>query len=111
MFFALALFFIYRKQIHKTAWFLYVALWSIPLSYIAGQMGWLVAELGRQPWTIQDVLPLEVATSHVEAGNIIATFVIFALMFTALLVAEVAIMVKAIKKGPKDIEKSAEFAN
>ncbi len=111
LFFAVAWFFIYKKKIQNQKWLLYAALWSIPLAYLAGQFGWVVAEIGRQPWTIQDVLPLETATSHVAAGNIIATFVLFSLLFTALLIAEVAIMVKAIKAGPDVVDTNAKTAN
>jgi cytochrome d ubiquinol oxidase subunit I len=91
-----------KKKIESTRWLQYVALWSIPLAYIAGQLGWVVAEVGRQPWTIQDVLPLQAAVSSLSAGNVIITFTLFALLFTALLIAEITIMVKQIKKGPED---------
>ena len=60
----------------------------------------MVAEVGRQSWTIQDVLPVRAATSAVSSGNVMTTFILFAVLFTALLIAEVTIMVKEIKKGP-----------
>ena len=97
------LFFQYKKDLRSTKWLLYIALWSIPLSYIAGQLGWLVAEVGRQPWTIQDILPVEVAASALSPGHVITTFVMFAVIFTVLLIAEVTIMVKQIKKGPEEV--------
>ena len=78
----------------------YIGLWSIPLAYLAGQFGWVVAEVGRQPWTIQDVLPVQAAVSGVAAGNVITTFILFAVLFTVLLIAEVTIMLKQIRKGP-----------
>lgn len=98
--FVILLFFLHKKELGNTKWLLYVALWSIPLPIIAGQAGWIVAEVGRQPWTIQDVLPVQIATSAVSAGNIITTFAIFTILFTGMLIAEVTIMVKQIKKGP-----------
>lgn len=98
--FSVVCFFLYKKKIENARWLLYVGLWSIPLSYLAGQLGWVVAEVGRQPWTIQDILPVNAATSAVSAGNVMTTFVLFALLFTALLIAEVTIMMKQIKKGP-----------
>ena len=100
LFFAILLFFLYKKELLNTKWLLYVALWSIPLPIIAGQMGWIVAEVGRQPWTIQDILPVQIAASAVSAGNIITTCAIFTILFTGMLIAEVTIMVKQIKKGP-----------
>jgi cytochrome d ubiquinol oxidase subunit I len=82
-------------------WLQYITLWSIPLAYLAGQLGWIVAEVGRQPWTIQDVLPVQAAVSGLSTGNVVTTFVLFATLFTLLLIAEVTIMVKQIKKGPE----------
>lgn len=100
LFFIIVLYFYRRKSMEKNRWLLYIALWSIPLAYIASQLGWMVAEVGRQPWTIQDVLPVRAATSAVSSGNVMTTFILFAVLFTALLIAEVTIMVKEIKKGP-----------
>jgi cytochrome d ubiquinol oxidase subunit I len=88
-----------------------VALWSIPLTYISGLCGWIVSEMGRQPWTIQDILPVNVAVSGVSAGHIITTFVIFAVIFTALLTAMITIMVKQIKKGPEPLNFDVELKN
>lgn len=101
LFFMILLFLLYKKDLKDAKWFQYIALWSIPLPFIAGQAGWIVAEIGRQPWTIQDILPVQVATSAVSPGNIIATFVIFTVLFTGMLLAEVTIMVKQFKKGPE----------
>lgn len=99
--FAVVWYFHHKKKMETSKWLQYVALWSMPLAYLAGQLGWAVAEYGRQPWTIQDVLPVHVAVSSVSAGNVITTFTIFAVLFTALLIAEVTILVKQIKKGPE----------
>jgi len=79
-----------------------LALISIPLSFIASEAGWLVAEMGRQPWTIQDLLPTVAAVSHIKASSVQITFMLFALLFTVLLITEVSIMIKQIKSGPKD---------
>lgn len=103
LFFIVIWYFLHKQKMETARWLQYVALWSIPLAYIASQMGWLVAEVGRQPWTIQDVLPVDVAVSGISAGNVIATFILFTVLFTGLLVAEVAIMVKQIRKGPETV--------
>ena len=79
---------------------LYLGLLGILLAYLASQLGWVVAEVGRQPWTIQDVLPVQAAVSGVSTGNVITTFMLFAVLFTVLLIAEVKIMTTQIKKGP-----------
>ncbi len=99
--FALSLYFLFRDTLVRNRWFLWVALFSIPLPYIAGELGWVVAEMGRQPWIIQDLMPVSAAVSNIKAGSVIVTFILFAVLFTALLVAEISIMVRQIKKGPK----------
>ncbi len=81
---------------------LYLFLWAIPLAYIASQAGWVVAEVGRQPWTIQGLLPTVAAVSRVEASSVEITFWLFAVLFTVLLIADVTILSKQIKKGPSD---------
>ena len=75
---------------------------SIPLVYIASQAGWVVAEVGRQPWTIQDALPVQAAVSNIAAGAVKTTFTLFLVLFTLMLIAELSIMIHAIKKGPKN---------
>jgi cytochrome d ubiquinol oxidase subunit I len=72
------------------------------LVYIASQAGWIVAELGRQPWVIQDLMPVMAAVSRLDSTSVQVTFWLFALVFTALLTAEIMIMVRQIKLGPKD---------
>lgn len=79
-----------------------IALVSIPLVWICHQCGWAVAEVGRQPWTIQDILPVGAAISSVSEAQVLTTFIIFAVLFTVLLIAELSIMVKQIKKGPAE---------
>ena len=100
--FALVLFLDYKKRLSNISWLQKVLVASIPLGYIASQTGWIVAEVGRQPWTIQDLLPVGAAISRLEAGSVQTTFFIFLVMFTVLLVAELRIMLKAIKQGPED---------
>ena len=75
-----------------------------PLGYIAGQAGWVVAEVGRQPWAIQDMLPVGAAISKLQTSSVQITFFIFLILFTIMLIAEINIMVKAIKKGPEAIK-------
>jgi cytochrome d ubiquinol oxidase subunit I len=78
-----------------------VGLFSFLLAMIATQAGWIVAEVGRQPWIIQDMMPVHIAASNITAGNVQTTFFMFAITFTLLLLAEISIMVKQIKKGPE----------
>jgi len=99
--FALALFFTFTGTIERKKWFLRISVFSIPLPYIAGQAGWIVSEAGRQPWVIQDLMTTSAAVSQIDAGAVQITFWLFAIIFTALAIAEVSIMVKQIKIGPK----------
>lgn len=74
---------------------------TIPLAWVASQAGWIVAEVGRQPWSIQGLLPNVAAVSRLETGAVQTTFFIFLVLFTLLLVAELGIMGKAIASGPE----------
>ncbi len=90
----------WKGRIEKMTWLQWVALLSIPLVYFAGQAGWIVAEVGRQPWAIQDLLPVKAAVSSLSTGTVKTTFFIFVAIFALFLAIEVRILVKAIKKGP-----------
>ena len=70
---------------------------------IASQAGWVVAEVGRQPWAIQDYLPVNAATTNINAGSVKVTFFMFLTVFTVLLIAEIKIMLKQIKIGPEGV--------
>lgn len=102
LFFALLWYFNYKNKLAGKKWFLIIGIISIPLAYIGSQCGWITAELGRQPWAIQDVLPLQAAISALSVDSVKITFFIFLILFTALLIAEIRIMLNQIKKGPKE---------
>jgi len=102
--FTLALWFYRRQSLERNKWFLWLALLSIPLAYLASELGWVVTEMGRQPWIIQNLMPVNVAVSNISTGAVQTTFWLFAVLFTALLIAEVSIMVRQIKTGPKQKE-------
>jgi len=101
--------FVYRKDISKASWLLYAGIAMLPLAYIASESGWLVAEFGRQPWTIQDMLPTWAAISDISAGSVMLTFFIFLALFTTMLAVEISIMCKEIKKGPDVREADASL--
>ena len=83
------------------AWHYWTAIALVPLAYIASESGWLVAEFGRQPWTIQDMLPTWVAVSDINGASVALTFFLFLFLFTLMLCVEINIMLKQIKKGPQ----------
>lgn len=102
-FFMSVLFLAWRHRLSDMRWMHWIALFSIPLAYIASQAGWIVAEVGRQPWAIQDLLPVNAAVSNLEVGTVQTTFFIFLFLFTILLIAEIGIMLKAIRKGVDEV--------
>ena len=97
----LATLFAWKDKLEGKKWFFIFALICIPLVYICGQCGWIVAEVGRQPWTIQGLLPVNVAISSLSAGAVKTTFFLFLAIFALFLVIEIRIMLGAIKKGPQ----------
>ena len=98
LFFAVVLFMVYKKDITKLpAWHYWLAILLIPLGYIGSECGWLVAEFGRQPWTIQDMLPTWAAVSDLQSSSVIITFFLFLVLFTTMLAVEINILLKQIK--------------
>ena len=91
-----------RRKLDAHRWLLKVAVWSIPLPWIAAELGWVVAEVGRQPWVIEGVLPTAVAVSNLGASTVLLTIAGFVAIYTVLLVIEMKLMLKAIRKGPDD---------
>jgi cytochrome bd ubiquinol oxidase subunit I len=110
LFFIVVLLLAYRKDLARMRWLQYVGLWSIPLAYIAGQAGWAVAECGRQPWTINELLTTSASISKLEVGSVRTTFFIFLCFFTVMLIAGIGIMVHSIGKGPRLDEPTPEPA-
>ncbi len=101
LFFVVVLYLALKNQLRRK-WLLFSSIIMVPLVYICSQAGWIVAEVGRQPWAIQDIMPTVAAVSRIDASAVQITFAIFAVLFTLLLIAELSIMFKQIKLGPKD---------
>ncbi|MDO4512129.1 MAG: cytochrome ubiquinol oxidase subunit I, partial [Bacteroidales bacterium] len=97
-----------RQLLEKARWarlWHWLAIITIPLTYICSACGWIVAEVGRQPWTIQDLMPNKVAISDLSASYVQVTFWVFAVIFTALLIADVSIIMKQIaQKSKQDLD-------
>lgn len=88
----------YKNIFDRMRWLQWIALVSVPFMWICSEAGWIVAEVGRQPWTVQDLLPTRAAISAISSGTVITTFWMFAAIFTILLVAEVSIMMRYISR-------------
>ena len=108
LFFAVVLFLFYRTDFLKHKYLHIAAIVLVPLAYIASESGWLVAEFGRQPWTIQDMLPVSASVSNVTSGSVALTFFLFLVLFTTMLAVEISILLKQIKKGPEKEEPTVE---
>lgn len=108
LFFLLAIFATkWKTKWLEKPWLHWVGIISIPLVWICSQAGWVVAEVGRQPWVIQDLMPTNAAISEISSSSVQITFWMFAVLFTALLIAELSIMFKYIGRSSRSsIEQS-----
>jgi len=98
--FATAFYLATRHRLQTNRWFLKIAALSLPLPWIAAELGWVVAEYGRQPWAIDGILPTFLGVSTVHAGNVVASLLGFVLFYSALAAVEVFLMVRTIRSGP-----------
>ena len=85
---------------HETRWFLRLAVLAIPLPWFAAEFGWVLAEMGRQPWAVEGVLPTFLGASSLTVPQLWATIIGFTVFYGALAVVEVGLLLHAIKKGP-----------
>jgi cytochrome d ubiquinol oxidase subunit I len=96
------LYYIMKNKLEEKRWLLGFGTITYVLGLIASQAGWVVAEVGRQPWSIQDLLPVTIARTNLTSGTVQTTFFMFLVLFTLLLIAEISIMVKQINIGPEE---------
>ena len=89
-----------RHRFLANPWFLRVAFFSLPLPWIAAELGWIVAEYGRQPWAIDGVLPTFLGASPVPASHVVLSLAGFVLFYSALAVVDAYLLVRTIRRGP-----------
>jgi cytochrome bd ubiquinol oxidase subunit I len=82
--------------------FLKICLWALPLPWLAAELGWFVAEFGRQPWSIDGVLPTFLGVSSVSVGQVLFTLTGFVLFYSSLAVVDVVLMRKYVRMGPAE---------
>lgn len=99
-FFLCAFVFAWRRSFDKHRHFLMLALFSLPLPWIAAELGWFVAEYGRQPWAIEGVLPTFLGVSSTTAGNVWFSLIGFLVLYSTLLVVDLYLLAKYIRLGP-----------
>jgi len=98
--FILSFWFSVNGTFMKKKWLLKWALWFIPAPWIAAQSGWIVAEYGRQPWTVFGMLPTHLSTSALTAASLWGSLAGFLAFYTFLLVVEMYLMFKYARMGP-----------
>jgi len=101
--FSASFWFLAKKQLAPQRWLLRLAVISIPLPWIAAELGWIVAEYGRQPWTIAGILPTHLSASSLQPGSLYFSLAGFILFYTFLLVVEMILMVKYARLGPSSL--------
>ena len=89
-----------NNVIHEKKGFLRFAVWMLPAPWVATSLGWIVAEYGRQPWTVTGILPTHLSASSVSAGEVWASLAGFVLFYTGLMIVEMYLMIKYARLGP-----------
>ena len=101
--FLLGLIFSMKNTLVEKRWFLRLAFLALPLPWIANEMGWFVAEFGRQPWTIYNVLPTHLSVSSLSAAEVASSLIGFTVLYGILLVVEMWLMIRFGSKGPSTL--------
>ncbi|HAT1992895.1 TPA: cytochrome bd-I ubiquinol oxidase subunit CydA [Legionella pneumophila] len=89
-----------RHRLEKTTWYHRLAFYSLPLPWVAAELGWIVAEYGRQPWVVEGILPTFMGASSLTSGQVMTSIAGFVLFYTVLAIVEIYLMVKYIRLGP-----------
>lgn len=101
--FGLSLWYAYKRVIDKKHWLLKLAVISVPLPWLACEAGWFVAEYGRQPWTIWEILPTHLSVSSLSVGSVWGSLASLVILYTGLLIVEAWLMIRFAKLGPSSL--------
>ncbi|PID43474.1 MAG: cytochrome d terminal oxidase subunit 1 [Proteobacteria bacterium] len=101
--FGLAFLYTARRSVFKKRWFLWLCLLSLPLPWVAIETGWMVAEFGRQPWAVGEVLPIATAVSSLTYSDVLSSLIGFVLFYTVLLTIEIYLLQKFARIGPSSL--------
>jgi Cytochrome bd-type quinol oxidase, subunit 1 len=107
--FAASLWAVHRKNLPQKRWLLKLAMYSLPLPWIANELGWFVAEYGRQPWTITNILPTHLSASSIDVAPVAMSLIGFVVIYTLLLIVELYLMIKYVKWGPASLRTGRYF--
>jgi cytochrome d ubiquinol oxidase subunit I len=100
---ALSFYFCAKRVFDQKTWLLKLLVLSLPVPWIAIELGWFVAEYGRQPWTIGGVLPTYLSTSTLGTGDVIGSMAAMIALYTVFLIAEIYLMTKFVRLGPSSL--------
>jgi len=89
-----------RRELDRYRWYLKAALFSLPLPWVAAELGWIVAEYGRQPWAIEGVLPTALGVSSVSVAQVATSLAGFVIFYSALAIVDAVLMAKYARRGP-----------
>ena len=103
MIFALSFYYTAKRTSHTQRWLLRLAFISLPVPWIASEMGWFVAEFGRQPWAIGEILPTYTATSVLTVNDLLGSLAAFIFFYTLLAIVEMYLMIKFARIGPSSL--------
>ena len=90
------------NKVQHQRWFLHASVWMIPVPFLACEMGWIVAEMGRQPWTVFEILPTWLSVSTHSVTYMVVSLTGFVLLYTVFAIVEMYLMVRSVKKGPEE---------
>ena len=102
--FVVAFYYTAKRTVHKQRWLLRLAFYGMPLPWIANELGWVVAEYGRQPWTIANILPTHLSVSSIDVGQLYLSLAGFFIFYTVLLIIELFLMIKYVRLGPSSLQ-------
>jgi cytochrome d ubiquinol oxidase subunit I len=106
---AVSFYFCAKRVFHQKRWLLKAIVFSMPAPWIAAELGWIVAEYGRQPWTIGEVLPTLLSTSTLSTGDLIGSIIALVVLYTAFMIAAAYLMVKFVRLGPSSLHTGRYF--
>jgi len=101
--FLLAFYFNAKRVIEQKRWLLKAILFALPLPWVAIETGWLVAELGRQPWSISEVFPTFLSVSNLTVSDVLTSMIAFISVYTIMFIIEMFLMIKFARIGPSSL--------
>jgi len=106
---AVSFYFCAKREFERKRWLLKLIVFSMPAPWIAAELGWIVAEYGRQPWSIGEVLPTLLSTSTLSTGDLIGSIIALVVLYTAFMIAAAYLMVKFVRLGPSSLHTGRYF--